>query len=221
MCRTAIVAIMESIIGIELAIGLLFSLELFLVISRIGWKFKEYFATLLIFFYSFASGIVLFGEFSLGRGLFLIVLSYQIVGLIRIVQGQLNQNYQKIAAFQTSSRLIFAQLALALLFSVVSISYPVLSLAAVVIQLIAAIVILLAVTTSVRKSQFVLPDSQSKLLPTVTIAIPARNETEALAECLEQWIASTYPKLEILVLDDCSRTKRAQLNYNLLCLIKC
>lgn len=45
-------------------------------------------------------------------------------------------------------------------------------------------------------------------LPSLTVAIPARNETEDLEECLRSLLASTYPKLEILVLDDCSQDKR-------------
>ena len=39
-------------------------------------------------------------------------------------------------------------------------------------------------------------------LPSVSVCIPARNETHAMTECLEHVIASTYPKLEIIVLDD-------------------
>ncbi len=45
-------------------------------------------------------------------------------------------------------------------------------------------------------------------LPTVTVAIPARNEDEQLIICLDSLISSDYPKLEILVLDDCSQSKR-------------
>lgn len=40
--------------------------------------------------------------------------------------------------------------------------------------------------------------------PTVTLAIPARNETLILNQALEQALGSDYPKLETLVLDDCS-----------------
>lgn len=42
-------------------------------------------------------------------------------------------------------------------------------------------------------------------LPTVSVCIPARNEDHALAECLAAVLASDYPKLEVLVLDDCSQ----------------
>lgn len=48
-------------------------------------------------------------------------------------------------------------------------------------------------------------------LPTVTLAIPARNETHALAECLRAAVVSDYPKLEILVADDCSQDKTSEI----------
>lgn len=41
-------------------------------------------------------------------------------------------------------------------------------------------------------------------LPTISVCIPARNEMHAMTECLERVIASEYPKLEIIVLDDSS-----------------
>lgn len=48
-------------------------------------------------------------------------------------------------------------------------------------------------------------------LPTMTVAIPARNETTDLMECLQTVVASDYPKLEILVLDDHSRGKTSEI----------
>ena len=44
----------------------------------------------------------------------------------------------------------------------------------------------------------------TKGLPSVSVCIAARNETHALAQCLEQILRSDYPKLEVLVLDDSS-----------------
>jgi hypothetical protein len=74
--------------------------------------------------------------------------------------------------------------------------------------------ITLAVTTLLNiylsKSKPSLSLSDSKL-PTLTLAIPARNENEMLTDCLEAAISCTYPKLEILVLDDCSQDKTAQI----------
>ena len=48
----------------------------------------------------------------------------------------------------------------------------------------------------------------SQELPTLSVVIPARNESESLNECLKSIIANDYPKLEILVLDDASTDKR-------------
>lgn len=38
--------------------------------------------------------------------------------------------------------------------------------------------------------------------PSVSVCIPARNEVHAMVDCLERVIANSYPKLEIIVLDD-------------------
>lgn len=48
-------------------------------------------------------------------------------------------------------------------------------------------------------------------LPTVSVCIPARNETYSLVGCLDSVLASDYPKLEIIVLDDCSQDNTSQL----------
>jgi len=47
-----------------------------------------------------------------------------------------------------------------------------------------------------------------KELPSLSVLIPARNETEELQRCLSSLTRSDYPKLEILVLDDCSQERR-------------
>lgn len=39
-------------------------------------------------------------------------------------------------------------------------------------------------------------------LPSVSICVPARNEKHAMTQCLERLLASTYPKIEIIVHDD-------------------
>jgi len=48
-------------------------------------------------------------------------------------------------------------------------------------------------------------------LPTVSVCIPARNETDALEQCLRSVLANDYPKLEIVVLDDCSHERTAEI----------
>lgn len=52
---------------------------------------------------------------------------------------------------------------------------------------------------------------QTDILPTISVCIPARNEDKVLEDCLTTLLASDYPKLEVLVLDDCSQDKTAQI----------
>lgn len=73
------------------------------------------------------------------------------------------------------------------------------------------VVLLIIMGRQLRRAYrvFKAPEYTSELgreidLPSVTVCIPARNEQHALTHCLEQVVASTYEKLEIIVLDDVS-----------------
>lgn len=72
--------------------------------------------------------------------------------------------------------------------------------------------VLFITVRNIRKLAFKMPEKflSDKELPTVTVAIPARNETKDLEDCLRAVLASDYPKLEVLVLDDCSQAKTAE-----------
>jgi chlorobactene glucosyltransferase len=48
-------------------------------------------------------------------------------------------------------------------------------------------------------------------MPTVSVCIPARNETYSLADCLQSVLSSDYEKLEIIVYDDCSQDKTSNI----------
>lgn len=72
-------------------------------------------------------------------------------------------------------------------------------------------VLLIGIAIQLRRAyrRFKAPTASSALgqevdLPSVSVCIPARNEQHALTDCLERVVASTYEKLEIIVLDDVS-----------------
>lgn len=58
---------------------------------------------------------------------------------------------------------------------------------------------------SFRMLRFESPEVSENDLPSVSICISARNETHAMTQCLERVVATEYPKLEVIVLDDGSR----------------
>lgn len=75
-----------------------------------------------------------------------------------------------------------------------------------------AVAVLLLMTTA-RHLRTTKPPVISKHLieaelPSLTVAIPARNESDDLRACLDSLISSNYPKLEIVVLDDSSQDRR-------------
>jgi len=47
--------------------------------------------------------------------------------------------------------------------------------------------------------------------PTVSVLVPARNEDHALQQCLSNLLKLDYPKLEIIVLDDCSQDRTPEI----------
>lgn len=81
----------------------------------------------------------------------------------------------------------------------------VLAWVAVVLSLLFSVTLLVQLSKSLLRLRAQKRYTAHEDSPSVSICIPARNETHALAECLERVLASNYPKLEILVLDDNSK----------------
>lgn len=138
---------------------------------------------------------------------------HRLLNLLRIAEGRMNEKHLRQVSVRTSSILLGALL----LWSVVwfgigqfSVTASVWLWVIAILQLFVSVVFFASTTRTLNKTKIHSLESyiaESKL-PSVTIAIPARNETDELEQCLHSLIKSKYPKLEILVLDDCSQLKR-------------
>ena len=62
-----------------------------------------------------------------------------------------------------------------------------------------------------RMQTKITPSAVVEDMPSVSVLIPARNESHVMPDCLQRVINSNYPKLEIIVLDDSSRDKTSSL----------
>ena len=143
----------------------------------------------------------------------LVLAMYRAFNLLRLVKARIHKKYLRRAGVQTSVWLISAQAMVVLMswagrqFSVMAASFwLVLSC----IALGAAVILFVSTVRNILKTRMpkVSPESATTAeLPSLTVAIPARNETDDLEACLSSIISSNYPKLEILVLDDCSQDK--------------
>ncbi len=76
---------------------------------------------------------------------------------------------------------------------------------------VASLTLLFTIYHAFRYRMGEVPGIEENILPAVTLAVPARNETHAIKETLARAVASEYAKLEILVIDDCSQDRTSQI----------
>jgi chlorobactene glucosyltransferase len=138
---------------------------------------------------------------------------YRIISLLRIVQNRTDAVYLRAVGSRSYLVLVLFQVVMLLLALgnyIAQLPTWAWLYAAAVPQFSLAVVILLSTNRNLRTTK---PEPVSAAIadrdfPTLTVGIPARNETEDLESCVQSLIASDYPKLEIIVLDDCSQNKR-------------
>lgn len=186
--------------------------ELLLWITPKG--IRKALAALIILTLSVLSGLLFGDNITVWTTAVLALSLYRMVNLLRVVENRMQPSHLWRVTRLTSFWLIGGQL-LILAATAVSNHYmantPVnwLSLLAVV-QLAAASMLWVSTAQNLKSTQ--LPEKNKilsdKELPSLSVAIPARNETRDLEDCLRSLLTSNYPKLEILVLDDCSQNKR-------------
>src|SRR5581483_2264299 len=137
---------------------------------------------------------------------------YRIVNMFRIVRGRMHEKYLRRATRQTALwSLVVQSIAVGvwILANDLHVSTYHIWIVLVYLDLIAAAILLGSTLRSMKKTRVPSVDTAAGTdLPTLTVAIPARNETDDLQACLTSLVGSDYPKLEILVLDDCSQNRQ-------------
>ncbi len=150
--------------------------------------------------YVFGIGFVIFGL-------------YQLFNIARLIVHRLHARHLKMAFFVGGGRILLAQIA-AYSLGYMTNNYTWLSefwgYALPVAQVGTALFVVGVVVRRIVESKPKNIDTymSDRELLTVSVLIPARNEDVFLIECLKTVVANDYPKLEILVLDDCSSTAR-------------
>lgn len=140
------------------------------------------------------------------------LVGYRLVNLLRVYYSRLPAPQLRTVSLRAFNWLLGAQILVGLIAGLSNYYHWNARLFDVLVvgQLLVAIVLLRASTltwqhAAAARGVTALSDHE---LPSLSILIPARNETEDLDRCLRALTASNYPKLEILVLDDCSATRR-------------
>jgi glycosyltransferase involved in cell wall biosynthesis len=145
--------------------------------------------------------------------LLLCIAGYRVVNLGRIIKGRVRDTYLKNVTWRTAWWLAALELiVLAAWWTLHQLAIDQAFFWQIVLFVQLAMAVTLLVTT-IRHLHTTLPPADvpqipTNKLPTVTVAVPARNETDELQICLESIVANDYPKLEVIVLDDCSPNPR-------------
>ncbi len=147
--------------------------------------------------------------------LFVLMTVFRVFNYLRIAKSRMHEDHLRHSTRRTSYFFMIIQLLVALTGYWLSSTKIYIDLFALILalQLLTALAIVVFTTYNLAKTR---PrDSSShysdKELPTVSLLIPARNETLDLEMCLKSALASDYPKLEIIVLDDCSQKKTSDI----------
>jgi glycosyltransferase involved in cell wall biosynthesis len=193
---------------------ILFALAIVLeLIVPIVWRARKVIAGLCLIITAFASGALLAWRPNVLSSLIVLASAYRVINNVRLVKGRMHTRYLRRTTFRTS--LVLSSIQAALIYVwwqwyQTPVAYETLWLCVVILQLSVAVVVLASTVRRLKRTRPQLEDKHwaDNELPSITIAIPARNETEDLQTCLESIIANDYPKFEVLVLDDCSQNKR-------------
>lgn len=142
-----------------------------------------------------------------------ILYGYRLFNMARIISARMHQQYLWRVTYATTLRLFGLQLLVIvglIGFAESGVAGRQVIVALVIIQIFIAVIMHVTINGHERRMRYAANTSNIKdtQLPSLTVAIPARNETEDLQACLKSLLASHYPKLEILVLDDCSQERR-------------
>lgn len=193
-------------------LGLLYGASLLIWLPPF-WKARKYLACVFIVGLSLSAGMIFGLRPSLWSALLLIFSVYQLINLLRLVENRSASKHLYRTTLITTVWLIAAQLfvLLAAYGNTLTAASPRLwwySIAGA--QFIGACVLFFSTRRNLARTKLqpVAASIPDRDLPSISVLIPARNETADLEECLNTLTASTYPKLEIIVLDDCSQTKR-------------
>lgn len=180
------------------------------------WRWRKTGAAIIIMLLPGLSAAVFMLRPSWFTGLVLLLAAARVFNLLRVVQGRMHEDYLHRVTRRTGHYFAGTQGAVA--GGLLIVPEPLMGLKPagwllLFFQLAVSAILLFLILRNLHKTRFVSTEAHysDRELPSVTVAIPARNETEDLQDCLRSLLANDYPKLEIIVLDDCSRDRTPEI----------
>lgn len=184
---------------------------------KVLWSLRKITASTMAVLIGLSTGLLLVSTLNnLVIGLILIVQTYRLFSFLRVVKSCTQKDALKTRSYRSETffaSFILFFLALGIYMQNKSINLRVFLLILGLAQVICASAFLLKTKKTSSKTKLLqinkhLADID---LPSITVAIPARNETSDLTSCLQSILATNYPKMEVIVLDDCSQDATSEI----------
>ncbi len=193
--------VLYAVYGLAVVLQLLLEYKLF-------WRLRKLIALLCCLMFSVSSIGLLVGGITAWNVCLVVVAVYSVFNLARIFRRRLVADFLQ-AVNNTAVWLSLLQATLIVAVAVYHApSGATICAVVAVAQIIVAIGLLQSTRRQLAKTAYDaglrskhVADNQ---LPSITVVIPARNEDAQLEACLDAILRSDYPKLEVIVLDDCS-----------------
>lgn len=205
-----------------LTIGLAFfvigiALEYIIYDSDFAWKHKNTLVVSSIIATIVSAFTFVAFAFSAASVLFTLIFLYRFTNNSRLIEARMHERYLHNTCERTFYWLASGQLFCIVIWLAFYILPPVFSGRSALIAVsfsfaVGGMFVLSSTIRSLIRTKVNEPEKIAEnALPTVTLAIAARNENVYLQQCLQAAIANDYPKLEIIVLDDCSQDRTADI----------
>lgn len=201
----AVIALMVSV-----GSGLLIHIKPF-------WFARTATATLTTCLIGASLGLILISDFPVWFVVVVTVLQlYRLFSLLRVFKNRIHDSALRARSLRSETVfiiLIFAAFGVVYIDEQALLRFGSLLAALASLQVVASLVFLIHSRQMEKITRAYLPKKylSDAELPTITVAVPARNETDDLNDCLVTVLQSDYPKLEVLVLDDCSQDNTSEI----------
>lgn len=197
------------------ALGIVGVLELALYLPPL-WSQRKYYSVFVLLVLTAALSTLVMSTTTVVSGLLAFIGAYRLFNLIRVNQGRLPVQPLYHMAFRTSLVLILLQGVVIVawyLTNLADIEFWSWMLITAIFQVVFGLMLFASTRRHLRTTMPMVNQEHfsDHELPSISVCIPARNETDTLEDSLRTLLTSDYPKLEILVLDDCSQDKTSEI----------
>lgn len=182
-----------------------------------GWRKRKFLIGFSLITNAFGVGIFIAQIMSYFGILLGFISIYVFINYLRIFEARMHDEYLKQSTNKSYIYLLFSQIVVLIFWKLSNMYHSdvsvnnVLGVYLLILVCISLILFIYALYNVYKTRPVLAKNISDNKFPTVTLAIAARNENSDLQQCITYALDNDYPKLEIIVIDDCSQDRTAEI----------